>query len=185
MDESSCQVLDNSWIRWKCWLFPFTSDSASWHAGIFAIINGSALIANVPLRYCFYGGHDRMSLSCSYGLRLEVAGCNLARSGNHSLGWGVNALLYGCFINSVRCHLTFCQSQRQLNAFSPDRYQSPEHNEDLALWTMRFSCNMLCVPRKISSYCYDKTKWKKMESMHFLLRKLSITIWVKFRIENV
>lgn len=86
MNKSSCQVLDNSWIRWKCWLFTFTRDSASWHAGIFAIKNESASIANVPLRYCFYGGHDRMALSCSYGLWLEVVGCNLARSGNHSLG---------------------------------------------------------------------------------------------------
>lgn len=159
MDKSSCQVLDNSWIRWKCWLFPFTSDSASWHVGIFAIINLSAVI---PFRYCFHGGHDGMALSCSYGLWLGVAGSNLVRSGNHSLGWGVNALLYGCFINSVRFHLTLCQSQRQLNAFSSDRYQPPECNKDLAVWTMKFSCNMLCVPRTISSYCYGKTKWKKI-----------------------
>ncbi len=139
---------------------PFTSESASWHAGIFAIINGNALIANIPLIYWFHGSHDRMVLSCSYGLWLEVAACNLARSGNHSLEWGVNALLYGFFINTVMSSYTL-PIPKTTKSFQ--RFQPNECNIDLALWThskatMRFSYNMLCIPRTI--FHIVVTSWK-------------------------
>lgn len=180
MDKSSCQVLDNSWIRWKCWLFPFTSDSASWHVGIFAIINGSALIANVPLRYCFYGGHDRMSLSCSYGLWLEVAGCNLARSGNHSLGWGVNALLYGSYINSVRWMHSVLTDTSHPNA---TKILLSEQ------WGLVATC--FVFQEQFLHIVMTKQNGEKWKAWYFVKRKYifvketeSITIWVKFSIAN-